>query len=66
MANDRLMKAFQLMKDGEKRQSLFIVKSILSENPKNANAWWLMSHLMDDEDKEVKALERVFGTRPVS
>lgn len=64
MANEQLMKAFQLMKDGEKRQSLLIVRSILSEDPGNANAWWLMSHLMTDEDKEVKALERVLAIEP--
>ncbi len=64
MYKEQLMKAFQLMKEGEKGQAGVIVKGVLREDPKNLNAWWLMSNLLEDEDKQVKALERVLAIDP--
>jgi|GEM_PF-4103887 len=58
------MKAFQLMKEGEKGQAGMIVKGVLREDPKNLNAWWMMSHIFDDEDKVVKSLEKVLQIDP--
>lgn len=64
MANEQLMKAFQLMKDGEKGQATVIVKGVLREDSKNANALWLMSHLLDDEDEKVKVLQNILSIEP--
>jgi len=64
MYKEQLMKAFQLMKDGEKGQAAVMVKGVLREDPKNLNAWWLMSNLLEDEAKVVKALERVLSIDP--
>lgn len=64
MVKEQLTKAFQLMKDGEKGQALVIVKGILREDPRNVNAWWMMSHLLEDEDKVVKSLEKVLSLDP--
>lgn len=64
MQNEQLVKAFQLMKEGEKGQAGVIVKGILRDDPKNLNAWWLMSHIFEDDDKVVKSLEKVLEINP--
>ena len=64
MHKEQLTEAFQLMKSGDKEQALVIVKRILREDTRNVNAWWMMSHLLDDEDKVVKSLEKILSIDP--
>ncbi|MEO1643697.1 MAG: hypothetical protein AAFR67_00820 [Chloroflexota bacterium] len=64
MAQDQLKRAYALYKNGETNQASMIVRGVLREDPQNANAWWLMSHLVDDQDKVIKSLERVLKINP--
>jgi len=64
MSDTQLREAFTLMKQGQKSEALRLVQEVLREDRRNANAWWLMSHLLDDEDKVVKALENLLSVNP--
>ncbi|MGB7340604.1 MAG: hypothetical protein WBC91_17030 [Phototrophicaceae bacterium] len=59
MAQERLVQAFNLMKSGEKKQAQSIVIRILKDDPKNINALWLLSILLEDEQKVIRCLQRI-------
>ena len=64
MAQDQLKRAYALYKGGETNQASMIVRGVLREDPQNAYAWWLMSHLVNDQEKVIKSLERVVKINP--
>lgn len=64
MINQQLDKAFNLVKEGEKRQAIIIIKEILKQEPENVSAWWLMANALSDEDEKINCLERVLVLDP--
>ncbi len=63
-ANQQLRQAFTLMKQGNRREAIAIVQSVLKQDRNNASAWWLLANLLDDEDRKRKALDRVLALEP--
>lgn len=61
---EQLQQAFALMKRGNRQEAIAIVQSVLKQDRANANAWWLLANLLDDEERKVKALERVLAIEP--
>ena len=53
-----------MMKEGQKREAAQMVRGILKDDRDNAGAWWLMANLLEDEEKQVRALERVLKVNP--
>src|SRR5688500_17730438 len=65
MAEEKLRKAFSLMKQGQTKEAIALVQSILKEDKNNVPAWWLMTSLLaDDPERQKKALERVLTLDP--
>jgi hypothetical protein len=64
MSEAQLREAYTLMKQGDKQAAIRLVQDVLREDRSNLNAWWLFSHLLEDEDKIVKSLEKVLSLNP--
>lgn len=64
MANRNLQNAYKLMEQGQKKEAAALVREELQTDKNNPDAWWLMSMLLEDEDKKVRALERVLSINP--
>lgn len=64
MPEQQLREAFALMKQGEKKQAMMIVRAVIGENRQNIDAWWLMSNLLEDEDKILKCLNQILELEP--
>jgi hypothetical protein len=64
MANRELQNAYKLMEQGQKKEAAALVREVLQKDKDDPNAWWLMSMLLEDEDKKVRALERVLSIKP--
>lgn len=65
MEQEKLRKAFGLMKQGQTKEAVAIVQSVLKEDKNNVAAWWLMTSLLaDDPERQKKSLERVLALDP--
>jgi hypothetical protein len=64
MSENQLREAYTLMKQGDKKGAARLVQDVLREDKSNTNAWWLFSHLLEDEDKIVKSLEKILALNP--
>jgi hypothetical protein len=65
MAEEQLRKAYGLMKQGQTKESLAIVQSVLKEDKNNVAAWWMMTNLLsDDPQRQRKALEKTLALDP--
>src|SRR5687768_7129412 len=64
MSDLQLREAFTLMKQGDKQTAARLVQDVLREDRSNLSAWWLLSHILEDEEKIVKALEKVLALNP--
>ncbi|MBN1202506.1 MAG: hypothetical protein JXJ20_11665 [Anaerolineae bacterium] len=62
--SSELVKAYKLLKAGERNQAGRIVKDYLATNPNDADAWWLMAHAVSSSDNTKKCLERVVQLNP--
>lgn len=60
----QLREAFALMKAGKKAEANSIVQAVLREDKRNTSAWWLLSMLLEDEDKIVQTLENLLALNP--
>ncbi|MBC7810601.1 MAG: hypothetical protein H7175_05610 [Burkholderiales bacterium] len=61
---EQLQQVYQLIKDGQKREAIDILKPIVKNDPDNADAWWLMANAVTDPDYKRRALENVLRLRP--
>lgn len=64
MSETQLRAAFTLMKQGDKQGAAKLIQAVLKEDRSNIQAWWLFSHVLDDEEKVVKSLEKVLALNP--
>jgi hypothetical protein len=65
MAEEQLRKAYALMKQGQTKESLALVQSVLKQDKNNVAAWWLMTNLLaDDPERQKKALDKVLSLDP--
>jgi ferric-dicitrate binding protein FerR (iron transport regulator) len=61
---ERLREAAQRIKAGEIAVAKALVASVLKENNRNAQAWYLAAYTYDDENRKVRALEQALAIDP--
>lgn len=59
-----LARAAELMKSGQRDAAGRLLKAYLADHPRDADAWWLMSHAVSRPENVRKCLERVVQLRP--
>lgn len=65
MAEEKLRKAYSLMKQGQTKEAVAIVQNVLKEDKNNVPAWWMMTNLLaEDPERQKKALDRVLALDP--
>lgn len=57
-------RAAELLKARQRNAAGHLLKSYLTRNPRDADAWWLMSHVVSDPANVRTCLERVLRLRP--
>ncbi len=62
--DDILRAAMVAARAGQKKEAQFLLTQLLQANPQDANAWFLLSHLVDSEQKQIAYLEKVVALDP--
>lgn len=60
----QLQQIYQLIKTGQNEAAVASLRSILTVEPNNADAWWLMANAATDLSEQRAAVERVLLLRP--
>lgn len=60
----KLQQAIQLARSGDKQKAQYLLAQTLQEEPENAQAWYLLSLLVDSESKQTAYLQRVLALDP--
>lgn len=64
MSSDQMRQAYELIKQGKKREAVAILQPILKTDRSNADAWWLLANALTEPEKQVQALEQLLRLRP--
>jgi len=64
MSNDSLQEAFNLYQSGEKKQACEMLKTLVKQEPGNANAWYGLAVCLDDKSQKCDCLEKVLAIDP--
>jgi hypothetical protein len=64
MRATRMKDAIEAIKEGDKIRGRKIMAQILSDNPKNEDAWLWLSRAVEDEEQQQECLERVVKINP--
>lgn len=64
LEKERLVKAWLLYQDGESERAMEIVKDVLRNNPRSAEAWFVLAKVVEDRDKAIYSLRRVLSIDP--
>lgn len=62
--NDRLREAIAVARTGETQEAQLLVAAILENNPDNAQAWYLMSHLVESPARRAAYLFKTVSLDP--
>lgn len=60
----RLEEAAEFIESGKLLQAKPLIQQVLNEDKQNVAAWWLLAHVMEDTDNQIKALKRVLKLQP--
>lgn len=61
---EQLRQAYALMQAGQKKQAGDIVQTVLEQDRKNVNAWWLLANLLEDEQRVRTCLQQILKLDP--
>jgi len=61
---ERLVQAWLLYQDGKSERAMEIVKEILRNNPRSADAWFVLAKVVGDRDKAIYSLRRALSINP--
>lgn len=64
MTSEKLNNAIQMIKKGEKKAALPLLKEIVKEDPKNENAWLALSLCIDKYENKKYCLEQALKINP--
>lgn len=64
MMEDKMRLAMAAARAGQKKEAQFLLTEVLKDNPRETNAWFLLSHLVDSEEKQITYLEKVIALDP--
>lgn len=59
MAQEQLKQAYDLIKQGRKREAVAMIQPIVKANPNNGDAWWLLANAADDTNIKRDSLKRI-------
>lgn len=62
--NEKLQQAIVATRTGQKREAQRLLTEVLKEDPENAQAWFLLSHLVDSKEKQVAYLGKALALDP--
>jgi hypothetical protein len=62
--NEKLQQAITASRTGQKREAQHLLTQLLKENPQEAQGWFLLSHLVDSEQKQVAYLSKTVALNP--
>jgi flagellar basal body-associated protein FliL len=62
--NDRLREAIAVARSGETREAQLLVAAVLEHSPDNAQAWYLMSHLVESPTRRAAYLYKALSLDP--
>ena len=60
----QLQQVYQLIKNGDKEEAVSVLRRLLTVDPNNADAWWLMANAVSDPAEQRSAVEKVLLLRP--
>jgi len=60
----QLQQAYQLIKNGQRDEAIAILRPIVTVDPNNVDAWWLMANAAIEPAEQRSALDRVLLLRP--
>lgn len=60
----QLQEAYQLIKSGQNDAAIAIIRPIITIEPNNADAWWLLANASTDSTEKRRALETVLRLKP--
>ncbi len=61
---ERLVQAWLLYQDGKSERAMEIVKEVLRNNPRSADAWFVLAKVVGDRDKAIYSLRRALSINP--
>lgn len=64
MSADQLRRAYELIRQGQKKDAIAILQPILKADRSNADAWWLLANALADPQKQEQALTQLLKLRP--
>jgi hypothetical protein len=62
--NEKVQQAIVATRAGQKRAAQRLLTEVLKEDPENAQAWFLLSHLVDAKEKQVAYLGKTLALDP--
>ena len=62
--NQKLQQAIQATRNGNNKKAQYLLTQTLQENPNDTQAWYLLSLLVDSEEKQITYLNRVVALDP--
>ncbi|MCB8984208.1 MAG: hypothetical protein H6659_10300 [Ardenticatenaceae bacterium] len=62
--NQKLQQAIAAVRSGDNKKAQYLLTQTLQENPDETQAWYLLSLLVDSEEKQVTYLNRVLALEP--
>ncbi len=60
----RLQQAIEFTKNGQREQAQNVVRDVLKNNPKNADAWYVAALIIENKEQQISALTRVLDLEP--
>lgn len=62
--NQKLQQAIAAARSGDNKKAQYLLTQTLQENPEETQAWYLLSLLVDSEEKQIAYLNRVLAIDP--
>lgn len=62
--NPKLQQAMSAAREGRSKEAQVLLTQILSQDPEEAQAWFLLSHMVDSEQKQIAYLQKVLALDP--
>ncbi len=62
--DQRLQQAIASARSGKEKEAQFLLTQLLKDNPEEVHAWFLLSHLVDSEQKQLAYLKKAVAIDP--
>ena len=62
--DQRLQQAIVSARSGKEKEAQFLLTQLLKDNPEEVHAWFLLSHLVDSEQKQLAYLKKAVAIDP--